>query len=192
MAGTLPPYSFNYVDRMLALLVSMFQQPNIQAMVTISAEEMQEAEDSFYHLIVENYVDTAVGRQLDVWGIIVGEPRNGLTDGEYRGFINARILTNLSETTIDELTAILAVIGRAVPDVPVVYHPLYPAAMYFSLVTDAIISGDTADRIKAQMLEATAAGVDIAFIQVAEPGFFGFDLDPDALGFDEGKFGGTL
>ena len=188
----LPPYIFDHVERRLARLVTIFRKDRIEFMVTIFGEELQEIEDSLYNLIVENYMATAVGRQLDVWGMIVGEPRNGLTDGEYRGFINARILTNSSEGTIDRMTEILSVIGRAVDGIPTVYFPLYPAAMFFSLVTNETISADTAARIKAQMLQAAPAGVDISFIQIAPEGFFGFEGDPDALGFGEGQFGGVL
>lgn len=183
----LPPYIFDHIDQRLARLVSeLANAEGIPSLVRMFGEELQELEDSLYNLIVERLLTTSQGAQLDQWGDLVGEPRSGLTDGEYRAFIGARIATNNSNGTVDEMTYILSVLGRAVG--VTMYHPLYPAGMYFSYVTDTPISATTATRLHAQMLEAAPAGVDIAFIVEAEPGYFGFLGDPNALGFNVGKY----
>lgn len=188
---SLVPYIFDHVDRRIARIVSkLTRAARFVSLVRMYAEELQELEDSLFNLIAERTLDASQGAQLDQWGLLVGEPRNWLTDGEYRAFIGARIATNLSEGTVDNMTAILATLGRAT--LPVMYHPLYPAAMQFSYVTDAPVIDSTAARLQAQMIEAAPAGVDIAFIVEAPTGYFGFDLDPDSLGFDDGEFARVL
>jgi hypothetical protein len=155
-------------------------------------EALEEAEDSAFNLIAERLLDTSVGVQLDVWGLVVGERRDGLSDDEYRAFIEARILSNLSNGEIDRLTQILATLGRASGDAPtVLYFPLYPAGMWFNYATDRPATADMAARIVTQMTEVAPAGVGVDFI--VETPIIAFQFDgPAGTGFDEGEFGRTL
>lgn len=187
----LPPYIFDHVDRRLARLISRLRKPNIEILVRMYGEALEELEDSAYNLIVERFITTSVGAQLDVWGIIVGERRNGLTDGDYRAFIEARILSNLSNGEINRLTQILSVIGRSIG--PVIYHPLYPAGMWFSYPTSSPASSTTAERIVTQMTEVAPAGVEVAYIvETTETPFAFAGPDDEGRGFGVGEFGGLL
>jgi len=190
MAEPYPTYIFDHVDRRVARLVSRLRKPNLEAIVRMFGEEAQEVEDSLHSLIVERFLANSVGIQLDVWGLIVGERREGLHDVEYRAMIGARILSNISEGTINQMTAILEIVGRAMPGVT--YYPLYPAGMAFAYVTDTPASPDRAARIVSQMTEVAPAGVEVAYIVAATEGYFGFDDDPEAFGFEEGEFARTL
>lgn len=182
----LPPYIFDHVDQALAEIVTLLNLPNFRAFIKTAALEVQQVETAIHDCIVERMLDRAVGAQLDQYGGVVGEPRNGLLDGEYRSFIQARILTNLSHGTPDEMTAILAIIGRAVS--AVTYHPLYPAACAFDYATISLSSDDARVRIVAQMTEAAPAGVLVDYIVEAQADYFGFADDPDALPFTQGWF----
>ena len=182
----MPPYIFDHVEKALAEIVTLLDQPNFRAFIKTAATEVQELETVIHDCIVERMLDHAVGAQLDQYGEVVGEPRNGLLDGEYRSFIQARIWTNLSHGTPDEMTAILAVIGRAVS--AVTYHPLYPAACAFDYATQVANSDDARDRIVVQMTEAAPAGVLVDYIVEAQADYFGFADDPEALPFTEGWF----
>jgi hypothetical protein len=182
----LPPYIFDHVDQALAEIVTLLDQPNFRAFIKTSALEVQELETAIHDCIVERMLDRAVGVQLDQYGNVVGEPRNGLLDGEYRSFIRARISTNLSHGTPDEMTAILAVIGRAVS--AVTYHPLFPAACAFDYATQVSNSADARERIVTQMTKAAPAGVLVDYIVEAQSEYFGFFDDPEALAFTEGWF----
>lgn len=189
MSTGLPPYVFDHVDRRLARLISRLRKPHIESVVRMYAEALEEAEDSAYNLIVERFLDTSVGAQLDVWGLVVGERRDGLNDDEYRAFIGARILSNLSNGEIDRMTEILSTIGRAVG--AVIYYPLYPAAMYFNYATDDPATTSLALRIVAQMTEVAPAGVQVAFIVETTTTPFMFDGE-EGTGFDEGEFGRVI
>lgn len=187
-----PPYIFDHVDRRYARIITKLRRATrFVDLVTIITEEVQALEDATTAAIIERYLDVAVGANLDQYGLLVGERRDGLNDIEYRAFIGARILSNLSEGTIDEMTAILAIIGRATSAVQ--YIPLYPAGMQFGYVTAEPPASDArAARIVTQMTEVAPAGVEVAFIVEATEDYFGFDDDPEAFGFDEGEFARAL
>ena len=186
----LPDYIFDHVDRALAAIVTKLEKPNVCSLVRVAALEIEEFEDTAWAAIAERRLETAVGANLDQYGKLVGEPRNGLNDLDYRAFIGARIRSNLSNGTVGEMQVILGIIGRALTGVQ--YLPLYPAAMSFGYVTETPAQDPVAARIVAQMTEVAPAGVEVAYIVEATEGYFGFDGDPEALGFNEGIFSRTL
>jgi len=184
----IPTYIHDQVDRLLALLVTKLKKPRIESLLRMYGQELQELEDSAYAMIVERYLDVAVGAQLDQYGVLVGEDRDGLTDDEYRSFIEARILSNLSRGEINRMTQILSIIGRAVGAVR--YFPLYPAGMWFDFETEATLSDTALTKIVEQMTEVAPAGVEVQAIVQGPTGMFRFDTE--GLGLDQGKFGRTL
>lgn len=66
----------------------------------------QSLEDALWQLIEERSVDTAIGIQLDQLGHIVGQERGGLSDADYRRYIRARIMTNRSRGSVEDLIRI--------------------------------------------------------------------------------------
>ncbi len=91
----------------LARLCQQFRdKPNIIALVTAFAERYQDVEDVFQDLLTERDVYSAIGVQLDVIGRIVGMPRNGLVDADYRRYIFAQIATNNSDGLVEDLIAV--------------------------------------------------------------------------------------
>lgn len=190
MTVGIPPYIFDHVDRAVSSIVSYLRQPRFTALVEALGEEVQCLEDALWAAIAERRLSVAVGANLDQWGDLVGELRRGLTDGEFRAFIEARIRTNVSEGTLDELTAILAIIGRAVQ--PVQYSPIYPAGLFLEYVTEQPASAAAAARIVAQMEEAAPSGVAVYRVVEGVPGYFGFAGNNNALGFGEGQWAHKL
>lgn len=182
---SIPAYIFDHVEAALAELVSRLDHPFIQALVRIFAEELQEIEDVLFALVVERFLDAAVGAQLDQWAKVVGERRDGFNDEELRDFIRARILSNLSNGEAPRLTTILSLLMRSDN---VRYAPVYPAAMAFDYIRSTPSSEARRTRVKAQMETVAPAGVAIDAIVEAPEGYFGFADDPDALGFGEGGF----
>ena len=77
--------------RAIAQLLSQFREANgaldserLRALVEIFGDELQDAEDLCWSLIAERYVTTAVGVQLDQWGVVLGLSRHGLADSDYQ------------------------------------------------------------------------------------------------------------
>lgn len=180
----LPEYKFDYVEDLEGLIVSMFRRdPVFVALVKVLAQEAQGAENVVWACIAERRVATAVGAQLDQYALLVGEPRGGLTDGDLRRFIQARILSNLSNGEAWRLTKVLRVLTESAR---VLYLPVYPAGMAFNFQPDALVSSLSRVRIKRQMEAIAGAGIAVYYITEAPVGAFGFLDDDDAQGFDEG------
>lgn len=94
----------DHVDRALDRLRQQFRdQPNIEAWLRVLVAPVQDLEQAMYEVLVGRGVETAVGVQLDAIGTIVGQPRNGRSDEVYRAFIRARIATNKSNGTIENV-----------------------------------------------------------------------------------------
>jgi hypothetical protein len=103
--------SLDHVARGLSKLLEQFKgKPRIEKWLTIYLEQVQEVEHALWQLLVDRVLDVAVGAQLDGWGSIVGQPRGSMDDTDYRIFIKARILVNLSNGKPEELIAILRLI----------------------------------------------------------------------------------
>jgi hypothetical protein len=92
----------------IANLYGQFQgAPNMNAIVASYAIQAQELETVFISLIVNTMLPTAEGEQLDVLGRIVGEERQGRSDDDYRIAIGARIRSNVSNASVEDIIAVL-------------------------------------------------------------------------------------
>lgn len=90
-------YIPDYVSRSRDLIVEQFEDSDkFQKIIESFSRQVQEVEDVLFNLRVLRYLLTAEGSQLDGIGEIVGEPRNGKNDDDYRFAINFRIFINKS------------------------------------------------------------------------------------------------
>lgn len=76
---------------------------NNTKLVRALAGQWQGLEDALQQLYTERGIDTAVGAQLDLVGAIVGQPRNGLDDDDYRRLVSARSVVNRSDGAIERI-----------------------------------------------------------------------------------------
>lgn len=108
-------------------------------LVDAVAEAVQGVEDAYWQLYSERWLDDAVGAQLDVLGRIVGQPRNGYGDADYRGHIAARIVANRSSGTAEEL---LTMVRTIVPGpTTLVLADAYPAGFVLQAGVSNLASG---------------------------------------------------
>src|SRR5690349_3946784 len=82
------------------------QGNNTEKLLAILATPFQSLENTLQDLLTKRSIDTAEGAQLDVIGKLVGQPRNGLDDDTYRRYCRARIATNRSNGTNENLITI--------------------------------------------------------------------------------------
>lgn len=88
----------DHADQAVARLPAKHKgKTNIEALVRLCIAPKQEIEDVLAAMLLARYIDTAADEQLNVLGRIVGQPRNGLSDADYRRYIRARIATNKSK-----------------------------------------------------------------------------------------------
>ena len=102
----LPTKILNHELGAVALLTDQFQQSNIQGILRSWAIQFQDLEDVFWQ-VLESRNLAGEGVQLDQLGALVGEPRNGRSDAQYKLAIPLRILINASDGSTEALIEIL-------------------------------------------------------------------------------------
>lgn len=155
---------------------------------------MQEAEDNIYDLVISRMLDNANDAQLDQWGAVIGELREGEADSAYRNIIKARIRANSSNGNIEDLLIILEflTLSSGLVQSYTRLNEQFPARISMSFITFYPLSDSTRNRIKRMIELARPAGVSLFGIVECRSGYFGFDKDDDAVGFDYGVFGSLI
>lgn len=183
----IPKYRQIAVERLLAQWEC---KPNISAVVQALAGGVQTIENDVFSVLVSTTLTAASDIDLDHWGLLVGEPRNGLDDEDYRTMISARILANKTIGTRDELIEILQLITA--PSV-VVYRDFLPACFGMEIRRGSAgpLSDARARRVGELMRSIKPAGVCILLTETTE-GYFGFETDPNASPYDVGIYSRAL
>jgi hypothetical protein len=145
----------DHSTRGVAWLIDRYRKPRTSALLASWLDQVQEAEDALWQLLVERSLATAEGDQLDVLGAIVGEPRRGRDDETYRIWISARNMVSRSSGTTTE---ILAIARKLVPlAATVVLEEYYPAT--FVVRIHGALSLDDGLQIARMLYLAKPAGV---------------------------------
>lgn len=164
----------------LAMLIEQFKsKPNIEDFIGIFTDQYAEAEEILFQLLTERLLDTAIGKQLDNWGLDVGELRKGRDDEAYRKAIRIRVAINTSNSTEPVVTEIGKLLTNATRFATT---DIYPASL--SLYTDGT---EVSDDILAEFLKIVAAGVGpLAFEFSYGEAPFVFEGDSTGEGFGVG------
>lgn len=128
---------------------------NMVALLEAIGEGAQALEDELFDILISTYLSTARGDQLDQWGATVGEPRQGLSDDEYRVFIQGRILVNLSDGTPPDLIEIYQTLTA--PSVVRLWE-LHPHAFHLTAYRQTFMAQNIRRRIRRMMTDAKPAG----------------------------------
>lgn len=156
-------------------------RPRIVALVRSLASGVQLLEDPVFDFITGWRVDLVSGRALDVFGVIVGEPRAGLDDATYRRFIQARILANISKGTRDDLLEIWQLVMGADS---VRYFDAWPAGFMLAAWRSEFLDDVTRLRARLFMADIKPAGVAMNLIEGLTTAFT-YDIGP---GYDIGPY----
>jgi len=185
----------NFVEEAKALLIEQFKRlPNINSLVDIFVRPTQETENVSAELYKMRSIATASGVQLDELGTIVGEPRKGLSDAEYRSTILTKIFLNAS---CGQPEFLITFILKTTDSPTVGITEYYPAGVRIEMNADTI-PANYYNSVK----KAVAAGVGLDLVNFNGDGVpFMFDLtseDPETFadGFadlsDDPLVGGQL
>lgn len=161
-------HNAQHVAEGIGHLIDLFRYgPRHQAAVSAVLEEVQELEDAIVDVLGAFDPDTAVGQALDFLGRLVGEPRLGRSDDEYRAGIRVRTLVNFSDGKLEQLYEILVGIFLAA-DVTFLIDEYYPARLVVE------VSGDpgavTIETVHRLMTQARAGGVALATVLSVDAG----------------------
>lgn len=141
----------------VALLTDRYRQPKISALLAAYVAEVQALELAYWDLLTKRSPATAEGAVLDLLGKIVGQPREGRTDEQYRVWISARVMVNQSSGLSWQLLGLAAKLCQ----VPVRIEDHYPAA--FTIHAMGPVLGADGVEIAQLIALAKAAGVQSFF-----------------------------
>lgn len=178
----------DHAARALAALPSMFG-PRVRAVVLGCALYLQDVEEDLLVLLHGRHWPPT-GAWLDHWGQKLGHERRGLSDPQYLRVLDGQRMANASSGTRDQQIAV----ARALfPSAAITRRDLHPIAAYWEIgpllpssfegspwPSDAFL--DAAGEVLRSSKPRGRSYIIIAHVE----GYFGFDDDPDALGFDEG------
>ncbi len=173
----------------LANLISQFQdKPNIAKLVTSYIRQIQDLEDMFSDILTETTLANAKDQQLDDIGALVGEPRAGRDDTQYRTAIRARISLNNSGGTIEDIINLAqGVIGSPIS---VKLTEVYPAGFILNL--DDPVDPSDVDILRLASFIANGRGGGIrGILTFFVPDAFQYD-GAGAVGYDQGPYGGAF
>lgn len=153
------------------------------ALVRGIAAGVQVVEDLHHDLLLSSRLEVATGWLIDVWGAVVGERRGAIAEHTvYRRFVMARAQVNACKGNADGILSIWILLMEARSTY---YRIAPPAGFILYAVRSSLLGADLARRVRRLMRDAKQAGVSMSLVQ-SVPGYFGFDGDPEALGFDDG------
>lgn len=141
-------------DTIKQLNIEQFKSSeNFNKILKIAASSFDELDVVFSDLKVILDIANSSGKQLDLIGHIVIEPRNGKNDVDYRSALTLKIFKNTSRAFVEDIVKILTIVTNATK---VVYSDNPPAA--YTIYTN----GKTLpNNIKTAIDKLSAAGVDV-------------------------------
>jgi len=139
------------------LLLQWADAQKLRDLIATAAKEVQALEDAVIDYAEQSTVSTAGGALLDVIGDIVGEPRRGRTDDEYRAAIMLRVWLNRGS---GEPERVIAAAASLAPGGRVILEEHYPAQIGVT-IEGAIV--DPAVLVRA-IKRAKPAGVSLIYV----------------------------
>lgn len=182
-------YSPDVIYTLLKKTPSFLKNSNFSKLIEIISTLSQDFEDEMFAFTQSIDLDVASDSLLDLLGSLVGESRSGFNDPSYRAFIKARVLSNISKGTIEEIKSISDIVYLGEKTLVV---PVYPAAYILNVWTPSYLYSNIPQRNEKAyelLINATGCGIEYQSLTIVpEIGYFGFDEDQMALGFDVGRF----
>jgi hypothetical protein len=147
-----------------ARMISQYQGlPRWAALWRSYSVQGQELEDVFWDIFLAFLIDSAVQSRLEALGRIVGQPRRGAADNEYRVYVKARIAVNRSHGRIPDLLRLLTVLY---PDSQRTITPYFPRAIVAEVL--GIDTSETDPEIAHEMFCEAVEGTTACSLEFSE------------------------
>lgn len=159
---------------------------NLKKMLSAVLGPFQVAEDAMMAMLVQRRVGSAEGVSLDVLGRIVGEPRQGREDDDYRRYVRARVAANNSDGTYeDHINVAKLVLDESGAYIHVKQIGTGAIAV---VIEDVVVDTPLASIVLAFAQDAASAGVRVVveYWPVAETGLFTFSAFPGEVQLGKG------
>jgi len=105
-------------------LIQAFRGTDVERVLEAVDFNLNSLEQAFFDVMLNIWLDTAVGVQLDVLGRHVGIARQGYDDESYRVLLRVQVALNQSAATPESLIAVMKAVYGATD---VYYYPVFPA-----------------------------------------------------------------
>lgn len=113
-------------------------KPSLEALARSYLNRIQELEDAIWEVLLIRGIDLSEGVNLDSIGVIVGRPRLGLGDSDYRIALRAQIRINRSSGTPEDM---IAVTGLSIPaGQSFTFAEAYPATVVIEVLGQSIFN----------------------------------------------------
>lgn len=127
----------SHCEEALARLLSQFtQSTRLRALVCALADQADPVEQNLWDVQAYRSINTATGLQLDRLGILLGLPREGATDADYRRFLRAKTLANNSAGHADTLIQILELLDNGYAPTEINLREDFPAVAVLHCLVD--------------------------------------------------------
>jgi len=177
----------NHVSEGLALLLEQFKgKPKIAAVLSSFLKEIQDLEVVLQSLLNSRTIDNASDSTLDLIGRIVNQPRDILTDAEYRLWLKARIIINKSSGDIGEIYKVLQLISGNFDVGTFGLVSAYPASFVATSYVANVADPVTLYNILNEMRAVT---ISFNYVYYISNPLFRLDIGP---GYDQGHIAGIL
>ncbi len=153
------------VNAISRLITQWQDKPNVVGLLKSYIDNVQVVEDIYEQLNTERGIETAIGVQLDVLGLIVGVLREGRTDDDYRIAIKGQIAINTCDGTEMKITEALTIL-LGTSDITIKDN--YPAGITVEVLGLELDQYDSTLQILGKIVAATIlptliAGFDLIF-----------------------------
>ena len=158
-------------------------KPNMEKTIRALVGGYSEMETMFFQILDETFdIDAAIGAQLDVLGIIVGQERLGFIDDFYRILLRARIGINISEGEPERIISTAKILTGAT-----FLHYMNLRNGEVAIGTDGIIDVVTKDFLLKNLQRVLMGGVRLDYVATYEKdeafAFSGINVTASAKGF---------
>ncbi len=145
-------------------------QLHVRRLMMAMCKGVQAAEDLVWGVYIGTRLGLAEGASLDRWGALVGEPRGSLLyDSDYRAIIEARILANRCDGTVDSM---MQVMRTALAPVDCIEHfDLFPAGFQMQAAREEWMSEERRGRVRAILDDIAPAGRVAVWVEAVFGGF---------------------
>lgn len=137
---------------------------NLKTIIKASNRSAEDIEKALFEIRDEFWIDTSIGAQLDIIGIIWDVPRNDDNDNDYR----TRIIQKFALNNSGEPELIIAMLKLLFDATYVDYKSFYPAG--YDITTDSTITVE-------ELVVLSPAGVQALLLALALQDQTGADID---------------
>lgn len=175
-------YISNHSEQAIARLITQYKNnTDFIAVINAFVAQFQDLEDNIVDLYGRLQIGTVTGQQLDNLGKILGLGRQGFDDNIYRTLLMAKLLSNISLGTPNEIINIFSILTNS--GVSKLFE-IYPATI--QLQGEGVLDPSIEPYIPQIMQKALPAGVQIGGLVLYEEDSFVIDDDLDPVSEGDG------